>query len=155
MYSSTGEGTDTFTGIGTFEPATDPDATDTNDDDSGTQMNTGDTPMVMSDLVTLQLRDEPTDDGDSDDNSNLAVDFGLYQTLSVGNLVWEDLNNDGVFDSTTEAGIDSVEVQLYNIGTDGEKGTSDDILVQTDTTCLLYTSPSPRDATLSRMPSSA
>ena len=28
-------------------------------------------------------------------------------------------------------------------------------VVQTDFTCLLYTSPSPRDATLSRMPSSA
>ena len=27
--------------------------------------------------------------------------------------------------------------------------------IQEDTTCLLYTSPSPRDATLSRMPSSA
>ena len=29
------------------------------------------------------------------------------------------------------------------------------ILVNSDSTCLLYTSPSPRDATLSRMPSSA
>ena len=28
-------------------------------------------------------------------------------------------------------------------------------LLNEDTTCLLYTSPSPRDATLSRMPSSA
>ena len=31
----------------------------------------------------------------------------------------------------------------------------EDIVQDTFTTCLLYTSPSPRDATLSRMPSSA
>ena len=31
----------------------------------------------------------------------------------------------------------------------------DEIEVRSGTTCLLYTSPSPRDATLSRMPSSA
>ena len=35
---------------------------------------------------------------------------------------------------------------------DGEKG---DGLLPLDDICLLYTSPSPRDATLSRMPSSA
>ena len=42
-------------------------------------------------------------------------------------------------------------------GTDGSKGgtlrSAPDI--ELSTTCLLYTSPSPRDATLSRMPSSA
>ena len=44
----------------------------------------------------------------------------------VQGVKWEDLNGDGVRD-------------------DGEPGLG----------CLLYTSPSPRDATLSRMPSSA
>ena len=34
-------------------------------------------------------------------------------------------------------------------------GTADLILVAPDWTCLLYTSPSPRDRTRSRMPSSA
>ena len=35
------------------------------------------------------------------------------------------------------------------------KGAIDVTLVEPSRTCLLYTSPSPRDATLSRMPSSA
>ena len=38
--------------------------------------------------------------------------------------------------------------QIYRKATDGEA-------LDPDETCLLYTSPSPRDATLSRMPSSA
>ena len=39
----------------------------------------------------------------------------------------------------------------------GDKVNKGDILceISTDKVCLLYTSPSPRDATLSRMPSSA
>ena len=56
---------------------------------------------------------------------------------------------------TNIAEIDSFEDE------DGEDRTDDDIDSDADTdptndnTCLLYTSPSPRDATLSRMPSSA
>ena len=38
---------------------------------------------------------------------------------------------------------------VYVLCTDGSKGSDDPEI------CLLYTSPSPRDATLSRMPSSA
>ena len=34
-------------------------------------------------------------------------------------------------------------------------GFSEDTIIDLDSICLLYTSPSPRDATLSRMPSSA
>ena len=37
----------------------------------------------------------------------------------------------------------------------GEPTTSQNFIINPATTCLLYTSPSPRDATLSRMPSSA
>ena len=133
MHSSTGEGTGIFTGGGAFEPAADPDATDTNNDDDGTQMGSPTMRMVMSDLVSLNLSTEPINDSDIDSTSNLAVDFGLYQTISVGNLVWEDLNNDGTADAG-EPGIDSVEVEIYNIGPDGIKGTGDDNLVQTDTT---------------------
>ena len=38
---------------------------------------------------------------------------------------------------------------------DNEKSTSEWLSYGLDYSCLLYTSPSPRDATLSRMPSSA
>ena len=40
-------------------------------------------------------------------------------------------------------------------GTLGVKATDDVVVYARDGDCLLYTSPSPRDATLSRMPSSA
>ena len=49
-----------------------------------------------------------------------------------------------IFDTQRQAGID--------LPTDGELYRFD---INHPDTCLLYTSPSPRDATLSRMPSSA
>ena len=130
MISSTGEGILSITGTGSAEPAADPDDTNTNNDDSGTQMDT----MVMSDIVTLNLNNEPTDDGDADDNSNLAVDFGLFQTLAIGNLVWEDLDNNGQFDSGTESGIEEVELILYTLGPGGVKDGGDDVEFGRDTT---------------------
>ena len=45
--------------------------------------------------------------------------------------------------------------ELYTIEFDLSDGRKADPYMSTLTTCLLYTSPSPRDATLSRMPSSA
>ena len=50
-----------------------------------------------------------------------------------------DWNGDGVIGSTSDQYI-----QIRNTGS-----------IDVDISCLLYTSPSPRDATLSRMPSSA
>ncbi len=41
------------------------------------------------------------------------VDFGLYAAVSVGNFVWNDTNNNGVFDSATEKGMPGVEVRAY------------------------------------------
>jgi len=112
IISSTGEGTTaTITGAGTFEPAMDPDTDVDNNDDNGTQMGYGDTTMVMSDLVLLSLSDEPVDDGDADSTSNLSVDFGLLQTLSVGNLVWADANNDGLNNNILRVVAQMVVVQ--------------------------------------------
>jgi len=125
MISSTAKTNNTLD----TEPAVDPDTNDLNNDDNGTQMGT----MVMSELVSLTLSDEPIDDGDVDSTSNLAVDFGLYVPLSLGNLVWEDLNNNGQADAG-EPGIDSVELILYSVGNDGVKGGGDDIALALDTT---------------------
>ena len=49
----------------------------------------------------------------------------------------------------------SVGMRFFNVW--AEQGSREDMLYRMlqDNTCLLYTSPSPRDATLSRMPSSA
>lgn len=47
--------------------------------------------------------------GTFDDNS----DFGFVSRVSLGNLVWNDVNNNGVFDSG-ESGIANVSVQLMD-----------------------------------------
>src|SRR5204863_138585 len=51
---------------------------------------------------------------DADPNTNLTVDFGFTDghILAVGNLVFRDLNNNGVRDEG-ELGIDGVAVNLY------------------------------------------
>ena len=72
---------------------------------------------VVSRAVTLTAGDEPTDDGDSDANTNLSVDFGFSfmgtGDLSLGDTVWYDADNDGLFHPETESGIDGVVVRLY------------------------------------------
>ena len=82
-----------------------------------------------------------------DDNND--TDAGFYFPASIGNFVFADLNNNGIQEAG-DPGFDGVVVELLD-GNGNPTG-------QTTTTangCLLYTSPSPRDATLSRMPSSA
>ena len=44
--------------------------------------------------------------------TNTTLDFGLAQPLTLGNLVWYDVNNNGVVDAG-EAGADGVTVQVY------------------------------------------
>ena len=71
-----------------------------------------------------------------------------------------DTDQDGVFDSfdlcpdtPSGAEIDSDGCAIFQRDSDGD-GVTDDF-DQCPNTCLLYTSPSPRDGLLSRMPSSA
>ena len=77
--------------------------------------------------------------------------FGTQMTLASEALLT--LNADGTYIYDPNGTFDNL--------TDGESGTDSFTYVITDpsgetsTACLLYTSPSPRDATLSRMPSSA
>jgi protocatechuate 3,4-dioxygenase beta subunit len=84
---------------------------------------------TVSKLVTLTEDGEQTgetgsfptgandeDDGSAaiaDNNSNLTVDFGFSERLRVGNLVWNDANNNGEADAG-EAPIGGVLVQLLN-----------------------------------------
>ena len=62
-------------------------------------------------------------------------------------------NGDYANAPTTGATIDAGSVLTYVLH-NGE-GSSLGLTIDYNNTCLLYTSPSPRDATLSRMPSSA
>ncbi|MFN3373507.1 MAG: SdrD B-like domain-containing protein, partial [Chloroflexus sp.] len=78
----------------------DPD-NDADNDDNGIGPNvpimTDTSGSVASQAITLSINGEPTaEDGNS--NTNLTVDFGFY-SLTVGNRVWIDNNNNGVFDA--------------------------------------------------------
>ena len=91
------------------DPAPDPDD-NVDGDDNGTEMAGG---IVCSQAITLSLGDEPTDDEDANSNTNTTVDFGFNQPLCVGNLVWEDTDDNGQFDpGAGEAGIPGVELIL-------------------------------------------
>ena len=80
--------------------------------------------------------------------------------LGSGNLTSHNINSTGIITTTSVAiGTDNPGAKLHVQGTSAEiwlrDSDSKTLVLQTTSTCLLYTSPSPRDATLSRMPSSA
>ena len=127
FHSSTGTGIN-GTDVGLFEPANDPDNDKDNLDD-GTQMGA----IIMSSIITLTLDEEPNNDADTDVNTNTTLDFGLFRLLSLGDKVWEDVNNNGVMD-TDEKGINGIELKLFQPGADGLKNTADDITVGCMTT---------------------
>ena len=69
---------------------------------------------------------------------------------AIGDFVWADTNNNGIQDPG-ESGISNVVVMLL----DGNGNMVSQTTTDQNGHCLLYTSPSPRDGLLSRMPSSA
>ena len=67
---------------------------------------------ISSGVIVLALGAEPiSEDGDA--NSNLTIDFGFHELVSLGNRVWFDPDNDGLHQAE-EKGIGDVEVRLYN-----------------------------------------
>jgi uncharacterized repeat protein (TIGR01451 family) len=86
---------------------------DLNSQDHGVVSGTlGSGGYVASTAVSLTVGGEPVNDGDTNPNSNLTLDFGFYR-LSLGNQVWLDDNNNGLLDSG-EVGLAGVTVRLYN-----------------------------------------
>ncbi len=79
---------------------------------------------------------------ETDDFSDLTIDFGfLAPRFSLGNRVWFDLNNNGVWDpaatsatGTDEAGVPNVAVRIYRDNGDNTFNRSSDTLVATTTT---------------------
>jgi LPXTG-site transpeptidase (sortase) family protein len=69
---------------------------------------------------------------ESDNNSNLTIDFGFIPVFSLGNRVWYDTNNNSL--RSGESGINNVRVRLYAsdgtteilVGPDGILNTADD-----------------------------
>ena len=66
---------------------------------------------IYSPIIDLAAGAESISDGDTDANTNLTVDFGLWPGLGVGNLVWQDSNNNGIKDPA-ETGIGGLTVNL-------------------------------------------
>ncbi len=87
--------------------------TDIDNDDNGVTVTAG---TVRSGAIVLTTLGEPVNDSDADPNSNLSIDFGFVRSVSVGNLVWADTNNNGRVDPG-ETGIAGVTVRL--IAADG------------------------------------
>lgn len=61
------------------------------------------------------------------------IDFGNYQPASIGNYVWEDLNEDGLQDGV-EPGLSGVPVQLNCLGPDNAPYTADDLSIDSAAT---------------------
>ena len=103
-------------------------------DNNGTQSAVG--APLFSPLITLAENTESITDGDTDPNTDLTVDFGVYSGVRVGNLVWNDANNNGIKDPG-ESGIGGLTVQLMSPGSDnavGGTGSAADTVVATTTT---------------------
>ncbi len=100
--------------FGGTDPRVDPDSNDLDNDDNGYESSSNGSRVILSQAVTLAPNSEPVTDGDSDANTNLTVDFGLFTGLALGNQVWIDANNNGFYDpGTGEVGLNGVTVNLY------------------------------------------
>jgi uncharacterized repeat protein (TIGR01451 family) len=69
---------------------------------------TADTVNPNNDRIPVLVVASATASGNNFLDSNNTGVLG-----TIGNLVWSDVNNNGIFDSSSESGIDGVVVQLY------------------------------------------
>jgi len=129
LLSSTGSGINTTMGIYEDDITTiDPDLTTSADggtidrDDNGIFDGNPNFPeAVVSDTVTLAINTEETDISGIDgiganainENSNLTVDFGFVPLVSIGSTVWNDSNNDGIYQDVSERPLEGITVKLY------------------------------------------
>jgi hypothetical protein len=85
-----------------------------NNDNNGSQPG-GPGTFIFSPVITLSSGLEPTNDGDSDPDTDLSVDFAVFSGVQLGDLLFHDANNDGIFSSGTETGVGAgVAVELLN-----------------------------------------
>ncbi|MBE2286008.1 MAG: putative Ig domain-containing protein, partial [Prosthecobacter sp.] len=85
-----------------------------NNDNNGSQPG-GPGTFIYSPVITLGVGSEPTNDGDTNPDTELSVDFGLFSGILLGNQLFIDANNDGAFSNGTETGIGSgVTVELLD-----------------------------------------
>jgi cyclophilin family peptidyl-prolyl cis-trans isomerase/protocatechuate 3,4-dioxygenase beta subunit len=96
---------------------TDPDNNTDNDNNGTVSGNLGTTGTIESGAITLSIGAEP------DIDVNKTLDFGLFRGYSLGNQVWNDLNNNGIKDAG-ENGIEGVLVRLIRAGDNAEIATA-------------------------------
>ncbi|MBK8092606.1 MAG: putative Ig domain-containing protein [Verrucomicrobiaceae bacterium] len=85
-----------------------------NNDNNGAQPGGPGTP-IYSPVITLTKGLEPTNDGDTDPDTELSVDFGLFTGIQLGDQLFHDANNDGIFTSSSESTLGpGVKVELLN-----------------------------------------
>ena len=100
------------------------DATDQDADENGVD---GDhrTAGISSAVINLFPNEEPSDESSTadypgeldDDNVNLTVDFAFeYERVAMGNVIFMDVDYDGLYDPTIDMGVDGVIVELYESG---------------------------------------
>ncbi|HYF38003.1 MAG TPA: putative Ig domain-containing protein, partial [Prosthecobacter sp.] len=102
-----------------------------NNDNNGVSQPGGPGTAIYGPVVNLTSGGEPTgEDGDAD--TDLTLDFGLFRGMNVGNLVWEDADDDGLKDAG-EAGLSGVSLELWAAGADNAIGGTDDVRLRTTT----------------------
>ena len=107
---------------------------DIDGDDNGIQTSAG--ADAVSPVIVLGVGAEPTDgsgvndekntganttgdnqDDSSDANGNMTVDFGFVPSLSIGSVVWDDSNSDGIQDALEPTLENAVVALLVDDGT--------------------------------------
>ncbi|MBL9134060.1 MAG: putative Ig domain-containing protein, partial [Verrucomicrobiaceae bacterium] len=101
-------------------------------DNNGASQPGGPGTPIDTPVIAITTGGEPTIE-DSDSDTDHTLDIGLFRGMSVGNLVWQDTNDNGLRDAG-EPGIDGVTVQAWGAGADGRIGGQDDVLLGTTTT---------------------
>jgi len=80
--------------------------------------------LTQQDVTTAGANDANDSDADqetgrsqvvtlSSGENNPTIDAGVYELLSLGNLVWIDTDNDGLFDEGEENGVPFVDLALW------------------------------------------
>ena len=98
-------------------PTADPDDNVNNNNDGAVSGTLGQANgFIQSGLISLALNGEPINDGDTDANTNLSLDFGVTAAtgnLTLGDRVFQDGNNNGILNNN-EGGLSGVLVQLLD-----------------------------------------
>ncbi|MCB1275934.1 GEVED domain-containing protein [Prosthecobacter sp.] len=69
---------------------------------------------LFSPIITLTGGGESVTDGDTDPDTNLTIDFGLWASMAVGNFIFLDINGDGIRNEGESLG--NIFVELYAQG---------------------------------------